>query len=198
MIFFFFFSSRRRHTRLQGDWSSDVCSSDLAALVHRVGGVVRGVRHGLAVRLREHLRGPRPRAGVHPHGPRSVARGSAGGVVVLGEGRALPLPSCERPPPLHHGPRRRVAPLRVAALCVRARPRVATGRTAALRPPTFLRYSRAFMPGLTEQQAGVGSVGEGLEALLRWVRPTFGYVVGARPVLDLGYFANVVPVAPNL
>src|SRR5205807_6892008 len=26
---YFFFSSRRRHTRLQGDWSSDVCSSDL-------------------------------------------------------------------------------------------------------------------------------------------------------------------------
>src|SRR5688500_20271109 len=25
----FFFSSRRRHTRLQGDWSSDMCSSDL-------------------------------------------------------------------------------------------------------------------------------------------------------------------------
>src|SRR3989454_5256584 len=29
MLLFFFFSSRRRHTRLQGDWSSDVCSSDL-------------------------------------------------------------------------------------------------------------------------------------------------------------------------
>src|SRR2546426_12053285 len=29
MRFVFFFSSRRRHTRLQGDWSSDVCSSDL-------------------------------------------------------------------------------------------------------------------------------------------------------------------------
>src|SRR2546426_3780195 len=28
-LFIFFFSSRRRHTRLQGDWSSDVCSSDL-------------------------------------------------------------------------------------------------------------------------------------------------------------------------
>src|SRR5256885_6633164 len=28
-LVFFFFSSRRRHTRLQGDWSSDVCSSDL-------------------------------------------------------------------------------------------------------------------------------------------------------------------------
>src|SRR5260370_17912608 len=29
---FFFFSSRRRHTRFKCDWSSDVCSSDLAAL----------------------------------------------------------------------------------------------------------------------------------------------------------------------
>src|SRR5438477_8936153 len=30
-ICFFFFSSRRRHTRLTCDWSSDVCSSDLAS-----------------------------------------------------------------------------------------------------------------------------------------------------------------------
>src|SRR5690606_40812756 len=28
----FFFSSRRRHTRFSRDWSSDVCSSDLATL----------------------------------------------------------------------------------------------------------------------------------------------------------------------
>src|SRR5256885_10161949 len=37
----FFFSSRRRHTRLQGDWSSDVCSSDLGAgtLVQKADGV---------------------------------------------------------------------------------------------------------------------------------------------------------------
>src|SRR5256885_5408630 len=34
--FFFFFSSRRRHTRLQGDWSSDVCSSDLPGLVEEL------------------------------------------------------------------------------------------------------------------------------------------------------------------
>src|SRR4051794_41380808 len=27
----FFFSSRRRHTRWTGDWSSDVCSSDLSS-----------------------------------------------------------------------------------------------------------------------------------------------------------------------
>src|SRR5439155_2757354 len=30
IYFFFFFSSRRRHTRWPRDWSSDVCSSDLA------------------------------------------------------------------------------------------------------------------------------------------------------------------------
>src|SRR5438270_890351 len=33
----FFFSSRRRHTRFDCDWSSDVCSSDLA-LGERLGG----------------------------------------------------------------------------------------------------------------------------------------------------------------
>src|SRR5690348_17522432 len=29
VVICFFFSSRRRHTRWTGDWSSDVCSSDL-------------------------------------------------------------------------------------------------------------------------------------------------------------------------
>src|SRR5256885_14345851 len=36
MSILFFFSSRRRHTRLQGDWSSDVCSSDLINQYHVV------------------------------------------------------------------------------------------------------------------------------------------------------------------
>src|SRR5438876_7781963 len=35
-FFFFFFSSRRRHTRWTGDWSSDVCSSDLVAALVRL------------------------------------------------------------------------------------------------------------------------------------------------------------------
>src|SRR3989449_3803093 len=36
----FFFSSRRRHTRCSRDWSSDVCSSDLAfAATNEAGGV---------------------------------------------------------------------------------------------------------------------------------------------------------------
>src|SRR4051794_41745649 len=34
-LFFFFFSSRRRHTRWTGDWSSDVCSSDLLTRARR-------------------------------------------------------------------------------------------------------------------------------------------------------------------
>src|SRR2546430_5436094 len=37
---FFFFSSRRRHTRFDCDWSSDVCSSDLALLVSRGGALI--------------------------------------------------------------------------------------------------------------------------------------------------------------
>src|SRR5256885_6352082 len=39
-----FFSSRRRHTRLQGDWSSDVCSSDLDT-VAAFRSAARGARH---------------------------------------------------------------------------------------------------------------------------------------------------------
>src|SRR5437764_10959128 len=38
-FYFFFFSSRRRHTRYIGDWSSDVCSSDLySGRAHGSGG----------------------------------------------------------------------------------------------------------------------------------------------------------------
>src|SRR5256885_4852792 len=43
----FFFSSRRRHTRLQGDWSSDVCSSDL--------GAIERVREAVLVEMDQHV-----------------------------------------------------------------------------------------------------------------------------------------------
>src|SRR5256885_5386257 len=39
----FFFSSRRRHTRLQGDWSSDVCSSDLETAREALEFLVRAI-----------------------------------------------------------------------------------------------------------------------------------------------------------
>src|SRR6266480_4870768 len=39
----FFFSSRRRHTRLTCDWSSDVCSSDLAGSAGAAGVLLGGI-----------------------------------------------------------------------------------------------------------------------------------------------------------
>src|SRR5688500_20272004 len=59
----FFFSSRRRHTRLQGDWSSDVCSSDLIAVAALAiaGGIVGDARLGAVDAGAEHLAaGPVP------------------------------------------------------------------------------------------------------------------------------------------
>src|SRR5256885_4527422 len=46
VVVLFFFSSRRRHTRLQGDWSSDVCSSDLR---------IANDRHDLAGACRDRI-----------------------------------------------------------------------------------------------------------------------------------------------
>src|SRR5256885_11565809 len=51
---FFFFSSRRRHTRLQGDWSSDVCSSDLRPFID-LGFKERAQRLGRRLRERHRL-----------------------------------------------------------------------------------------------------------------------------------------------
>src|SRR5690348_18448298 len=63
---FFFFSSRRRHTRWTGDWSSDVCSSDL------VSRIASGLTDFERCRLRQHRcssdgREDRRRER-HPHG----------------------------------------------------------------------------------------------------------------------------------
>src|SRR5438309_7514333 len=41
IFLFFFFSSRRRHTRWNCDWSSDVCSSDLEAVLVAAGKALR-------------------------------------------------------------------------------------------------------------------------------------------------------------
>src|SRR5438094_7506389 len=56
-VLHFFFSSRRRHTRSYGDWSSDVCSSDLWIEGHET------------VRLHALLSRPRDRRTLHPGGP---------------------------------------------------------------------------------------------------------------------------------
>src|SRR5256885_9832149 len=48
---YFFFSSRRRHTRLQGDWSSDVCSSDLLVYEALTGDERRALPAAAAIEL---------------------------------------------------------------------------------------------------------------------------------------------------
>src|SRR5256885_8389202 len=61
---FFFFSSRRRHTRLQGDWSSDVCSSDLSSLwpMCVTSSVMSSSTHGEASSLTRVQRAVSPRS----------------------------------------------------------------------------------------------------------------------------------------
>src|SRR5256885_11812235 len=62
-----FFSSRRRHTRLQGDWSSDVCSSDLYILpVIAFGAAARA--HRCSTTWYKVTSGDRGRGGIGPGG----------------------------------------------------------------------------------------------------------------------------------
>src|SRR6266487_4877726 len=92
-MFWFFFSSRRRHTRWTGDWSSDVCSSDLRSRPGGAGsGPARGLgtgRHGLAPPRRQDQR----RADLRPPAAtgHSAARAGPGlGVPVAGGGPRRP------------------------------------------------------------------------------------------------------------
>src|SRR5205807_4941275 len=70
---FFFFSSRRRHTRLQGDWSSDVCSSDLTTRTRTCRERSPSRQRPLSRRLarRKHLR---PRTGRSPRQSLAIRR----------------------------------------------------------------------------------------------------------------------------
>src|SRR3712207_8304314 len=75
LTLFFFFSSRRRHTRYWRDWSSDVCSSDLAQVP-----LVVEERQQLAVLPLQHL-----------HPARRGDRGGRGGVGAHGDGVRQPV-----------------------------------------------------------------------------------------------------------
>src|SRR5256885_10876942 len=80
---YLFFPSRSRHTKLQGDWSSDVCSSDLAHQLEQLHPVPqvercrRLVEHEQPGLLRESAREPNPlvlTAGERPQPARSEER----------------------------------------------------------------------------------------------------------------------------
>src|SRR5437879_7524425 len=68
LLVFFFFSSRRRHTRYIGDWSSDVCSSDLPW--------GEGDRHELERRQVASGETPRRRRHAEPHDSEDLAGGA--------------------------------------------------------------------------------------------------------------------------
>src|SRR6266581_7886662 len=98
---FFFFSSRRRHTRWTGDWSSDVCSSDLQQIYRALSDAdataasafLSGGLEPIAARRRyqadiaqaaAHLESATAAAG-HSPAARDLARLSAGLPVYAGE-----------------------------------------------------------------------------------------------------------------
>src|SRR5262249_13232950 len=158
--------------------------------------------------LRQHQPRARARGGVPAPGPVAL-EGSAAHGGGLGQQRgALPVPSCERLATHDHGSRQR-------AQAQRLEPRSRPGFTGPCRPAILVAFSFRErhaqsvglpppgasvnpVPPLTEDAVGVGSVSGGLGALLRWIRPTFDNPGAPRPALDIGYFANVIPVAPNL
>src|SRR5437879_6942510 len=86
-VVFFFFSSRRRHTRYIGDWSSDVCSSDLAQRDPRQARLSRPSRSGRGASAAL-------RSGWSPSSPRRAAgrppRCASSGHVTAGRSRRPP------------------------------------------------------------------------------------------------------------
>src|SRR5256886_5186339 len=87
-LFFFFFSSRRRHTRFDCDWSSDVCSSDLALGGARSGGRPGRVgrrRGGAAGRCQRRCRGAQCDR-LESRGGRAPERGGVGRASWRGRG----------------------------------------------------------------------------------------------------------------
>src|SRR5699024_7707632 len=96
-LFFFFFSSRRRHTRSKRDWSSDVCSSDLASSVRLVSirtsvRVSSGSSSGGSWYWSKPMGPPRRRSWrTVPIRGRSDATGRGGGGTPLGGQRSRPV-----------------------------------------------------------------------------------------------------------
>src|SRR4029077_5076620 len=198
---------------------------DCASALRGSRGLVRVRRRRMAVFVREHQPCARSRCRLPAIGARALARASGGGNGWRKQRRSIPLPTRERLAPHDPRSRRRTEAQRVAdhghsssgggssapgftvsvgpAILARSRRGSARGiddrrRSVSRRVAIDGPEEVGSMPSLTEDAVGVRSVGSGLAALLRWIRPTFDLAPGARPVLDIGYFANVVPVSDTL
>src|SRR3712207_7705020 len=71
-VWSFFFSSRRRHTRYWRDWSSDVCSSDLAGIEALQALVEVAFEHAVRAR-QQHVAGGAAAGGVVEHDVAALA-----------------------------------------------------------------------------------------------------------------------------
>src|SRR3712207_5421797 len=134
-------SSRRRHTRYWRDWSSDVCSSDLAAGCLDAGELPlrRAVRRPLLL-----LRGGVGQAGpglLHPR-PRGARRSARGRVV----------------PGRHRGQRRGRGRSRHPGRAVRPRRRAGGARAHPRPARSGLRAAGVFPPGSLQGVAGLRDV----------------------------------------
>src|SRR3712207_6727449 len=92
-VILFFFSSRRRHTRYWRDWSSDVCSSDLAQIAAAISDA--GVNIAAATCI-----GPGERAELHilvPHAEAAKHALAISGVLVTGEREVVVVDVQDRP-----------------------------------------------------------------------------------------------------
>src|SRR5262245_52460108 len=78
----FFFSSSRRHTSCLSDWSSDVCSSDLRGLVHKLRLAVTPPHPDSSLRS-ESDPGSSPGQALSPHAGRGGASGFASHLAAL-------------------------------------------------------------------------------------------------------------------
>src|SRR5437762_12237200 len=141
---FFFFSSRRRHTRYIGDWSSDVCSSDLYRGARRARDRRRRVparRLPRAPGVGDRGRRPGPASGVGHHvlGERGLDRRGGRGPRAGGSRRGLP--------------ERRV----LRGVGARARPLAGDGRRAGL--ARVAPGARVVRPGADVVVVGGGPAG---------------------------------------
>src|SRR6266705_5526461 len=94
MTYVFFFSSRRRHTSSYGDWSSDVCSSDLGPASSNAAHVPFDGAHGTRQTRREGAAGGGAQDALGERAREAPARGGRGGE---GEATARKIQGAEDP-----------------------------------------------------------------------------------------------------
>src|SRR2546426_2368471 len=183
----FFFSSRRRHTRLQGDWSSDVCSSDLR--VGRLAGLELPVhprrRHIFFTEPFPEIPGPVPltsdvTSGFYFRKEMEQMLLSPGDVEDIGDDLNVPM---------DWGKVEELVPKAIHRLPIIERARIAGG-WAGLRPLTPDDHAIiGWAPGVAGFFLAVGFGGHGFQHSPATGRYVAEWLLDGQPSLDLAFFA---------